>query len=125
MPFPKKKKKAPPFYTDKARLAPYGVQAKDLIKTSLGLTASVVGIKRNSKEGEEEDTLGPLWVDYRCGYRAPIEKDSFETCFAPAQLWKTVHEFEKGIEADEEMREKIHELNTLFKLGLLDKNKKK
>lgn len=92
---PPKKKKAPAFYTDEGSLAPYKVQAKDLIKTSLGLTASVVGVKHSSKEGEGEMDPGTLWVDYRWGYRSPIEKDRFEPCYATTQLWRSVHEFEK------------------------------
>ncbi|MCO5605635.1 hypothetical protein L7F22_059818 [Adiantum nelumboides] len=122
---PNKSKKAPAFYTDQVSLVPFKVQAKDLIKTSLGLTASVVGIKHTSKEGEGETGLGTLWVDYRGGYRVPIEKDGFEKCFAPSRLWQTMHEFHQVVEADEAMRDKIQELNELFKLGLLDKDKKK
>ncbi|KAI5070475.1 hypothetical protein GOP47_0014818 [Adiantum capillus-veneris] len=125
MPPKKKSKKAPAFYTDQVSLAPFKVQGKDLVKTSLGLTASVVGIKHNSKESEGETGPGTLWVDYRGGYRAPIEKYGFEKCFAPALLWQSMHEFEKMVEAAEGMRDKIQELNELFKLGLLDKDKKK
>lgn len=54
---------APPLSTD---TSPLPVQAGQLVKTQLGCTASVLGLKASAEGGQ-------LWVRYASGQDAPLD----------------------------------------------------
>eukprot|EP00899_Mesostigma_viride_P003257 jgi/Mesvir1/12932/Mv05950-RA.1 len=69
---PKKarKKKAPTFYTTDEDLAPFGVKMNDIVRTPLGLTGTVIGVKYADIN---DKGAGKLWLEYPDGLQAPLE----------------------------------------------------
>ena len=59
-----KKAKGPTYYVEDEHCIPYGFRANDIIKTPLGLTGTVIGVKY---ENPEDRSTGRLWVGAR-GY---------------------------------------------------------
>ncbi|KAG1679320.1 hypothetical protein FOA52_009352 [Chlamydomonas sp. UWO 241] len=64
------KKKAPAFYCGAEDLEPFGFAMNDIIKTPLGVTGTVIGVKYESAEQKE---TGRVWVRYQNGHEAPLE----------------------------------------------------
>lgn len=54
-----KKAKGPTYYVEDAHCIPFGFRANDIIKTPLGLTGTVIGVKY---ENPDDKTTGRLWV---------------------------------------------------------------
>ena len=54
-----KKAKGPTYYVEDEHCIPYGFRANDIIKTPLGLTGTVIGVKY---ENPEDRSTGRLWV---------------------------------------------------------------
>lgn len=65
----KKKTKAPEFETGDEDCMKFGLRAKDVVRTPLGLSAQVLGVKWE----DVHKTSGRLWVEYSNGLRAPLE----------------------------------------------------
>lgn len=55
----KKKAKGPTYYVEDVRCIPFGFRANDIIKTPLGLTGTVIGVKY---ENPDDQATGRLWV---------------------------------------------------------------
>ncbi|KAJ7567651.1 hypothetical protein O6H91_01G000600 [Diphasiastrum complanatum] len=108
------KKKAPLFYTEEDDLKPYGVLANDLMVTPLGLLAAVLGVKYARKEDKDS---GCLWVQYRCEFQSPIEKELFEgyrKCSKAEHIWQEISKQEEVVQKNEEERSMIEGLNSRF-----------
>lgn len=65
-----KKKKAPAFYTAPEDTEPFGFRVHDIVRTPVGLTGTVIGVKYDDPERKE---TGRLWVEYPGGKQAPLE----------------------------------------------------
>ncbi|GBF91142.1 hypothetical protein Rsub_04811 [Raphidocelis subcapitata] len=66
----KKKAAAPAYETSPEALAAFGFQVNELVRTPLGLSASVLGI-RFEQPGDKDSAR--LWVRYSSGHEAPLE----------------------------------------------------
>lgn len=66
----KKGKKGPPLITKEEDLAPFGFKLNDIVRTPLGITGVVIGVKYEDPENKE---TGRVWVKYENGHEAPLE----------------------------------------------------
>ncbi|GLC45026.1 hypothetical protein PLESTB_001460700 [Pleodorina starrii] len=67
---PKKAKKGPPLITAEEDLAAFGFKLSDIVRTPLGITATVIGVKY---EAADDKSSGRVWVKYENGHEAPLE----------------------------------------------------
>mmetsp|Transcript_30571 Transcript_30571/g.72768 ORF Transcript_30571/g.72768 Transcript_30571/m.72768 type:complete len:312 (+) Transcript_30571:367-1302(+) len=65
-----KKKKGPAFYTAPEDTEPFGFKVNDIVRTPVGLTGTVIGVKYDDPNNKE---TGRLWVEYFGGKRSPLE----------------------------------------------------
>jgi len=65
-----KKKKGPAFYTAPEDTQPFGFLVHDIVRTPVGLTGTVIGVKYDDPENKE---TGRLWVEYPGGKQSPLE----------------------------------------------------
>uniref|UniRef100_A0A7S0V546 Uncharacterized protein n=1 Tax=Polytomella parva TaxID=51329 RepID=A0A7S0V546_9CHLO len=66
----KSKKKGPTLITTPEDISSFGFQLNDIVRTPVGLTATVIGVKYDSPEAKE---TGRVWVKYENGHEAPLE----------------------------------------------------
>nr|PNR27976.1 hypothetical protein PHYPA_028568 [Physcomitrium patens] len=72
---PQKAPKPPPFWTDDGGIKPFNnLKARELLKTSLGVIVTVLGVKYETKARGDIGTR-VLWVEYPNRFLAPLEKD--------------------------------------------------
>lgn len=64
------KKKGPTYYTTDEDMAPFGFKVNDIIRTPLGITGTVIGVKYENPEQKE---TGRVWVKYENDHEAPLE----------------------------------------------------
>ncbi|PNH11681.1 hypothetical protein TSOC_001439 [Tetrabaena socialis] len=67
---PPQAKKGPPLVTTEEDLAAFGFKLSDIVRTPLGITAVVIGVKYESTEDKQ---TGRVWVKYENGHEAPLE----------------------------------------------------
>eukprot|EP00884_Botryococcus_braunii_P008111 jgi/Botrbrau1/17300/Bobra.0015s0056.2 len=71
MPKPTSKKKVPQKYlTAPEHTEPFGFKAQDLIRTPLGVTVTVLGVRYDDTA---DASSARLWVKYQSGLEAPLE----------------------------------------------------
>ncbi|KAJ9533756.1 hypothetical protein QJQ45_026783, partial [Haematococcus lacustris] len=63
-------KKKPAIITNEADLVPFGFKMLDIVRTPLGITGTVIGVKY---ENVEQKLGGRVWVRYENGSEAPLE----------------------------------------------------
>mmetsp|Transcript_31545 Transcript_31545/g.94075 ORF Transcript_31545/g.94075 Transcript_31545/m.94075 type:complete len:135 (-) Transcript_31545:768-1172(-) len=56
--------------TDDKDLAPFGVKLNDMVRTPLGVTGTIIGVKY---ESVSDKSSGRVWVAYSNGTEAPLE----------------------------------------------------
>ncbi|CAM6127146.1 unnamed protein product [Calypogeia fissa] len=121
-----KKSKDPAFFTGEADFKPFGlgIKAKDLIFTNLGLVGTVLGVKY-LKKGEMD--TGVIWVEYKDGFRSPLEKDlkGYSKCPDSDHIWRDVADYNKRMFKVNENHYIVHELNKAYRQELIDEDKKK
>ncbi|GFH12503.1 uncharacterized protein HaLaN_08207, partial [Haematococcus lacustris] len=64
------KGKKPAIITNEADLVPFGFKMLDIVRTPLGITGTVIGVKY---ENVEQKLGGRVWVRYENGSEAPLE----------------------------------------------------
>mmetsp|Transcript_18659 Transcript_18659/g.52455 ORF Transcript_18659/g.52455 Transcript_18659/m.52455 type:complete len:143 (-) Transcript_18659:486-914(-) len=64
------KKKKPTIFENDADVAPFGFKMHDIVRTPLGITGTVIGVKYENLENKE---TGRVWVRYENGHEAPLE----------------------------------------------------
>eukprot|EP00892_Ulva_mutabilis_P009629 jgi/Ulvmu1/7038/UM033_0097.1 len=87
MPKKGKKKKGPAIYTDPTHLDRFSLAVNEIIKTPLGVTGTVCGVKYATAEQAATFSAGKVWVKYENGLEAPVD-------YEPA------HGYTKGTAAD-------------------------
>ncbi|KAL3702244.1 hypothetical protein R1sor_020266 [Riccia sorocarpa] len=94
-------------------------QAKDMILTPLGLTATVLGVKYAKKDDKDS---GVLWVEYKEGFRSPLEKDltGYKKCGDSDHVWRDVMEFNKKMAPINESHYVAHTLNLEYRQEIID-----
>mmetsp|Transcript_4094 Transcript_4094/g.10256 ORF Transcript_4094/g.10256 Transcript_4094/m.10256 type:complete len:147 (-) Transcript_4094:161-601(-) len=65
-----KAKKKPAIYTEEEHLAPFGFKMLDIVRTPLGITGTVIGVKYENPDQKE---TARVWVKYENGHEAPLE----------------------------------------------------
>mmetsp|Transcript_9054 Transcript_9054/g.15756 ORF Transcript_9054/g.15756 Transcript_9054/m.15756 type:complete len:152 (-) Transcript_9054:554-1009(-) len=63
-------KKKPAIFTSDEDLKPFGFKMSDIVRTPLGITGTVLGVKYENPEAKE---TGRVWVRYENGNEAPLE----------------------------------------------------
>mmetsp|Transcript_31140 Transcript_31140/g.77505 ORF Transcript_31140/g.77505 Transcript_31140/m.77505 type:complete len:150 (-) Transcript_31140:192-641(-) len=105
-----KKAKGPTYYVEDDHCLPFGFRANDIIKTPLGLTGTVIGVKYENPDLKE---TGRLWVLYDGGKEAPIENPQAQTAEFPAayrrstegsHIWRDVTRIRAQMKVIEEAR---------------------
>ncbi|PNW75125.1 hypothetical protein CHLRE_12g513650v5 [Chlamydomonas reinhardtii] len=66
----KKGKKGPALITADEDIAAFGFKLHDIVRTPLGITAVVIGVKYESADDKQ---TGRIWVKYENGHEAPLE----------------------------------------------------
>ncbi|KAG2491302.1 hypothetical protein HYH03_010308 [Edaphochlamys debaryana] len=66
----KKGKKGPPLVTADEDITAFGFKLHDIVRTPLGITATVIGVKYESADDKQ---TGRVWVKYENGHEAPLE----------------------------------------------------
>ncbi|KAL2649827.1 hypothetical protein R1flu_017955 [Riccia fluitans] len=118
-------KKGNKFATGEEDMKPFnGLKAKDLIMTPLGLIATVLGVKYAKKDDKES---GVLWVEYKEGFRSPLEKDftGYKRCVDSDHVWRDVIEFNKKMAPVDEAHYVAHTLNLEYRQEIIEEDNRK
>ncbi|KAG0598654.1 hypothetical protein M758_12G091100 [Ceratodon purpureus] len=101
-------------------------QARDLVKTPLGLVVTVLGVKYETKLRGEIGT-GVLWVEYPNRFPAPLEKDmkGYTKLSDGMHLWRDLAEMNAIKEEEENVRAIIDDDNDKYAAELIAENEKK
>lgn len=123
---PKKsgKKKGPTYYTTEADLEPFGFKLNDIIRTPLGVTGTVIGVKYENPEQKE---TGRVWVKYDNAHEAPLEPRlgagymsalGYRRCSEADHIRRDVETHVTAAKKVEEERKLVEQIKTFQEQGL-------
>lgn len=128
-----KKKKGPAFYTAPEDTEPFGFRVNDIVRTPVGLTGTVIGVKYDDPENKQ---TGRLWVEYTGGRQAPLEPRlgagfigtlGYRRAPEAEHIRRDVDAFNLTLKIADDKRREIEERHRLYReaLDLAEKNQAK
>lgn len=119
-----KKKKGPPLCTTEEDTAPFGFKVGDIVRTPLGITGTVIGVKYEDPNQKES---GRLWVKYENGHEAPLEPKlgagymvalGYRRCSEADHIKRDVDNHTADLKKIEKERSVVEEILRLTQQGL-------
>uniref|UniRef100_A0A7S2QTP5 Uncharacterized protein n=1 Tax=Chlamydomonas chlamydogama TaxID=225041 RepID=A0A7S2QTP5_9CHLO len=123
---PKKlgKKKGPTYYTTDEDMAPFGFKLHDIVRTPLGITGTVIGVKYENPEQKE---TGRVWVKYENGHEAPLEPKlgagymsalGYRRCSEADHIRRDVEQHEEAQKKVDDQRKVVAQIMSYKEQGL-------
>ncbi|KAJ9533150.1 hypothetical protein QJQ45_018248 [Haematococcus lacustris] len=117
-------KKKPAIITNEADLVPFGFKMLDIVRTPLGITGTVIGVKY---ENVEQKLGGRVWVRYENGSEAPLEPKlgagvmsslGYRRCSEAVHIQRDVDRHVAAQKALEEQKKVVAEIMYCKEMGL-------
>lgn len=113
--------KAPAIFTDDQDTAPFGVRVNEIVRTPLGVTGTVLGVKYSDADAKLD---GRIWLRYKTGQECPLELHA-ERCSDSDHIRRDIDEYNRAMAALEKERQEQEMLMRLKALGLEPPTKSK
>jgi ATP-dependent RNA helicase DDX54/DBP10 len=111
--------KAPAIFTAEEDTAPFGLRVNEIVRTPLGVTGTVLGIKYSDAESKAD---GKVWVRYGTGQECPLELHAqamgYERCSDADHIRRDIDQYNKAMAALDKQRQEMEALMRMKALGI-------